>query len=253
MNGAPGSDPPVNDQARPADAAPAPPLTERVEAVTALADPTRLALYTYVSRSPEPVSRDTVAQVHDLSRSTAAFHLERLAAAGLLDVEYRRTNGRSGPGSGRPTKLYRRATGEVLLSLPQRHYDLAGDLLAGAVERSAETGAPVRETLRELAAAEGRAQGAVAASLPEALEENGFEPLPEGADIVLGNCPFHRLAQDHTAVVCEMNLWLVRGMAEGARDTGCRVENDPGAAGCCIRISPDPDDRHTEGSQHRSS
>lgn len=233
-----------------ADAAP---LPERVEAVTALADPTRLAVYTYVSRSAEPVSRDTVADAHGLSRSTAAFHLERLAAAGLLDVEYRRTNGRSGPGSGRPTKLYRRAGGEVLVSVPQRHYDLAGDLLAGAVERSAETGTPVRDALHELAEAEGRSQGAVATSLPEALEENGFEPLPEGDDLVLGNCPFHRLAQDHTAVVCEMNLWLVRGMAEGAGEHGCRIENDPGAAGCCIRISPVKDPPHTEGSQESSS
>jgi len=228
-------------------------IPERIEAVTALADPTRLALYTYVSRSPEPVSRDTVAQVHDLSRSTAAFHLERLAAAGLVDVEYRRTNGRSGPGSGRPTKLYRRASGEVLVSLPQRHYDLAGDLLAGAVEQSAETGAPVRDALRDLAVAEGRVQGQAASSLPEALEENGFEPLPDGADVVLGNCPFHRLAQEHTAVVCEMNLWLVRGMAEGAGDSGCRVENDPGAAGCCIRISPNPESGHTDDSQESAS
>jgi predicted ArsR family transcriptional regulator len=253
MNGTAGSDSPERDDARAADASIAPPLTERLEAVNALADPARLALYTYVSRSSEPVSRDTVAQEHGLSRSTAAFHLERLAAAGLLDVEYRRTNGRSGPGSGRPTKLYRRATTEVLLSLPQRHYDMAGDLLAGAVEQSAQTGEPVREALRELAMTEGRSQGAVAASLPDALEENGFEPLPEGDDIVLGNCPFHRLAQDHTAVVCEMNLWLVRGMAEGARDNGCRIENDPGAAGCCIRISPILDGKHTEGSQDRSS
>lgn len=232
---------------------PAPPLAERLEAVTALADPMRLTLYTFVSRSREPVSRDTVAQEHGLSRSTAAFHLERLAAAGLLDVEYRRTNGKSGPGSGRPTKLYRRTTGEVLLSLPQRHYDLAGDLLAGAVERSGQTGEPVQDALRALATAEGRTQGAAASSLPEALEENGFEPLPEGDDIVLGNCPFHRLAQDHTAVVCEMNLWLVRGMAEGAHDSECRIENDPAAAGCCIRISPDVDGKHTEASQDSSS
>lgn len=213
------------------------PLPGRVAAVTALSDPARLALYEFVTRSVEPVGRDAAAAAAGLSRSTAAFHLERLAALGLVDVEYRRLSGKTGPGAGRPAKLYRRPEGEISVSLPERHYDLAGDLLAGAIEQSIETGTPVRDALRDVAAAAGREKGEAAASLPLALESNGFEPCADGDDLVLGNCPFHRLAQNHTDIVCELNYELVCGLAEGAHDDAHTVHSDPGAGRCCIRIS----------------
>ncbi|MGO4692062.1 helix-turn-helix transcriptional regulator [Glaciibacter sp. 2TAF33] len=214
-----------------------PPLPDRVSAVTALADPARLTLYELVTRSADPVSRDTAADATGLSRSTASFHLERLAALGLVDVEFRRLSGKTGPGAGRPAKLYRRATGEVSVSLPERHYDLAGDLLAAAIEESIQSGLPVREALRSVAGEAGRNRGAEAETLPRALEENGFEPCADGNDLVLGNCPFHRLAENHTDLVCELNFELVRGLAEGAGDAEHIVRSDPGAGRCCIRIS----------------
>jgi predicted ArsR family transcriptional regulator len=225
------------------------PLPDRVAAVTALADPARLALYEFVTRSAEPVSRDAAAEALQLSRSTAAFHLERLAALGLVAVEFRRLSGKTGPGAGRPAKLYRRASGEVSVSLPERRYDLAGDLLATAIEQSIESDRPVRAALRDAAGTEGRARGQAAASLPDALEDNGFEPCAEGDDLVLGNCPFHRLAERHTDIVCELNYELVRGIAEGAGDVEHDVHSDPGAGRCCIRISP----RHTGHSQESNS
>ena len=80
-------------------------------------------------------------------RSVAAFHLDRLVADGLLTTEYRRLSGRQGPGAGRPAKLYRRAEGEVSVSLPDRRYDLAARLLAGAVDEATRTGTPVAEAL----------------------------------------------------------------------------------------------------------
>jgi predicted ArsR family transcriptional regulator len=214
-----------------------PRFPDRVSAVTALADPARLALYELVTRSTESIGRDAAAQAAGLSRSTAAFHLERLAALGLVDVEYRRLSGKTGPGSGRPAKLYRRASVEISVSLPERHYDLAGDLLAGAIEQSIETGCPVREALRTVAGEAGRRRGSESASLPSALEENGFEPSADGEDLVLGNCPFHRLADKHTDIICELNFELVRGLAEGSGDTEHDVRGDPGAGRCCIRIS----------------
>ena len=136
------------------------PLEDRVAAVSALSDPARRALYDLVARSAEPVSRDAAAEAVGLGRSTAAFHLDRLAAEGLLEVEYRRLTGRTGPGSGRPAKLYRRANAELNVSVPGRHYELAGDLLASAIEASIETGTPVRAALRVVAGAAGRDVGA---------------------------------------------------------------------------------------------
>src|SRR3954471_8340988 len=105
----------------------------QVAAVAALAEPTRRRLYEYVVRRPHPVSRDDVAGALGVPRATTAFHLDRLVADGLLDVHYERRSGRTGPGAGRPSKLYRRADTPVSVSLPERRYDLAGELLAAAM------------------------------------------------------------------------------------------------------------------------
>ena len=108
----------------------------RVTKLGALADPVRRALYRFVADQPGAVSRDQAADGIDVPRHTAKFHLDRLVDEGLLVTEFRRLTGRSGPGAGRPAKLYRRSRKEVAVSLPSRRYDLAGDVLADAVERS---------------------------------------------------------------------------------------------------------------------
>ena len=66
----------------------------------------------------DPLSRDEAASALGISRELAAFHLDRLLRAGLLEAEYRRLGGRTGPGAGRPAKLYRRSSREIAISLP---------------------------------------------------------------------------------------------------------------------------------------
>ncbi len=80
----------------------------RATTVAALADPLRRALYRYVAEQPGAVSRDQAAEGVEVPRHTAKFHLDRLVDAGLLVAEFRRLTGRTGPGAGRPAKLYRR-------------------------------------------------------------------------------------------------------------------------------------------------
>ena len=215
------------------------PLAQRLAAVTALDDPTRRSILDFVARSPEPVGRDAVAERFGLPRSTAAFHLDRLAEQGLLDVVYRRRSGRTGPGSGRPAKLYQRAARETTVNVPERHYDLAAQLLAAAVDRSATTGAPVAEALADAAQEAGRALGSGAAGLREVLESNGFEPRSEAdGTVVMGNCPFHRLVDEHPETVCTMNLHLLRGVACacGADPEALRLDPAPGR--CCVTVRP---------------
>ncbi len=213
-------------------------LAERVAAVSALDEPIRRALFDHVSRSDSPVSRDQAADALGLARSTAAFHLDRLAQQGLLSVEFRRLTGRTGPGAGRPSKLYARAAGEVAVTVPERHYDFAGQLLLAAIEESARTGEAAAEALLRVARQTGRALGSDAGSLEKVLAEHGFEPRPDrDGGIVLGNCPFHRLAQQHTQTVCHVNLELLRGAAEGSRDRRQMVL-DPGIGRCCVRAAP---------------
>jgi predicted ArsR family transcriptional regulator len=215
------------------------PLADRVAAVSALDEPIRRALFDHVSRSDSPVSRDDAADALGLARSTAAFHLDRLAEEGLLAVEFRRLTGRTGPGAGRPAKLYARAAGEVAVTVPERHYDFAGQLLLAAIEESSRTGEPAAAALLRIAGETGRALGADAGSLEKVLEDHGYEPRPSrNGGIVLGNCPFHRLAQQHTETVCHVNLELLRGAAEGSQDRRHTMVLDPGIGRCCVRAAP---------------
>ena len=80
----------------------------QIEGVSALAEPVRRALYLYVAGQPGAVSRDQASDGVGVPRHTAKFHLDRLVAEGLLETEFKRPPGRSGPGAGRPTKRYRR-------------------------------------------------------------------------------------------------------------------------------------------------
>lgn len=210
-----------------------------VSAIAALDEPTRRRLYDHVVRQPGPVGRDEAAAALGLARQTAAFHLDRLADESLLDVVYERRSGRAGPGAGRPAKLYRRSTKQIAVSLPDRRYELAGRLLAQAVEESAATGAPVQEVLHRRAEELGTLLGGPSSgSLFDLLEQYGFEPRHEEGAIVLGNCPFHSLAREYTQTVCGMNLHLLRGVLGGLGESGYAARLAPSPGRCCVRLEP---------------
>src|SRR5689334_21949827 len=148
----------------------------QVAAVAALAEPTRRRLYDHVVRQAAPVSRDEAAAATDVPRATVAFHLDKLVDQGLLDVVFERRTGRSGPGAGRPSKLYRRAECDVAVSLPERRYDLAGDLLAAALDEADASGEPPRAVLQRSARRRGRQLGA---------DARAADGAAEGRDVVL--------------------------------------------------------------------
>lgn len=224
-------------------------FVSQVSGVAALAEPARRALYHYVVAQPEPVSRDQAAAGAELPRHSAKFHLDKLVADGLLDTEFRRLSGRRGPGAGRPTKLYRRSAREVAVMLPPRHYDLAGQILARAVEDSARDGAPVLESVQRAAAAAGRRLGAAEGPrcdgpaldcVAAALAAHGYEPRVEGEEVVLANCPFHALAREHTALVCGMNLHLITAMLDELGRPDVQARLDPAPDRCCVRLAAEP-------------
>ncbi|MBO0827800.1 MAG: helix-turn-helix domain-containing protein [Streptosporangiales bacterium] len=217
-----------------------------VAAVAMLDEPTRRRLYEHVAHLADAVTRDEVAAALALPRATVAFHLDRLVDEGLLVTSYARRSGRSGPGAGRPAKLYRRSPRTIEISLPERRYELAAQLLAAAVEDAEREGVDPSAALERRACRLGVEQTrAVVApdrrkALLKALEAHGFEPDATGDTIVFRNCPFHALAQRHTELVCHMALWLVSGIIDGAGTPGlharlCHVQD-----GCCVRISPHP-------------
>src|SRR5262245_29925033 len=115
-------------------------LERRVAGIAALDQPLRRDLYRFLAAAEGWTSRDEAAIALGVPRSVAAFHLDKLAEAGVVEVRFERTSGRRGPGAGRPSKLYRPSPDELTASVPERRYDLAGALLATAVAESIHTG-----------------------------------------------------------------------------------------------------------------
>lgn len=226
-------------------------FAEQVAGVSALADPVRRELFRYVVAQDDPVSRDQASAGVDVPRHTAKFHLDRLVEEGLLDTEYKRLSGRRGPGAGRPTKLYRRSTRELSVTLPPRHYDLAGHLMATAIEASAAGGTAAVDALHRAAAETGRALGdetrVAAGARPTrseiidaacaTLASHGYAPRRRDDTVSLANCPFHALARDHTALICGMNLALLEEMVECGTDGTLTARLDPAEGRCCVTMS----------------
>ncbi|MGW6200545.1 helix-turn-helix transcriptional regulator [Kribbella sp. NPDC055110] len=213
-----------------------------VQAVAVLEEPTRRRLYEYVVGRSGPVSRDDAASALGLPRTTAAFHLDKLTEEGLLDTCYERRTGRTGPGAGRPAKLYHRSDREIEITLPERQYAVAGHLLATAIQDAETSNLSPREAVNRRAHEYGEALGRAARDrgeedlLVQVLEAHGFEPRPEADGIALANCPFRRLAKDHPQLVCGMNLHLVAGLLTSL-DTPFQAELAPTAGHCCVRIT----------------
>ena len=219
-----------------------------ISVIAVLADPVRRKLYDYVTEQPHGISRSEAAQAVGIQRTLAAFHLDRLAEAGLVDVTFRRPAGRSGPGAGRPAKLYRRAAAEYQVSMPPRDYRGAAELLADVVDM---TGAEpqLQRTARNRGAAAGRAVRRQASEVPEAelvtgaLSAQGYQPYRDGADIRLRNCPFHVLASRHPPLICGMNLALVEGLLAGASVTALAAVLDPRPLDCCVVLRGSADSK----------
>jgi predicted ArsR family transcriptional regulator len=217
--------------------------------LSSLDDPLRRRLYEVVTSQPGPVSRDEAASAAGIGRALAVYHLDKLVESGLLTASYQRPPGRSGPGAGRPAKMYARSDREFAVTVPPREYELAARLLVQAVEadpsdrsRTALAGA-ARRLGTELGSAFRPAAGkgdAAGQDVKGVLTQQGYEPCC-GADgvIRLRNCPFHQLAEQHRELVCGMNLALVEGLVEGLGADGWHPALDPQPGQCCVAIGGD--------------
>jgi predicted ArsR family transcriptional regulator len=237
------------------------PTTDRgLDDLTWLNDPVRRRLYMYVIEQPEAVNRDAAAAAVGISRALAAFHLDRLVDAGLLVTEYRRLGGRSGPGAGRPSKLYRPSGRSIRAALPERRFEVAANLFADAL--TAPNAGP--EALNTVAEEYGRELGLEARrraggdadpdrlseSLESVLSDAGYVPFRHEGEIRLLNCPFHEVAQRHLELTCGMNLALLRGLLTGSESPELSARLDPEPGLCCVVIgaSQRPPSGHEVGS-----
>jgi predicted ArsR family transcriptional regulator len=225
-----------------------PELSSQISAIAVLNEPVRRALYTYILHQAEPVGREQAAEGVGITRELAAFHLEKLLEEGLLDVEYRRISGRTGPGAGRPNKLYRPSRRQVQVTLPERRYDLAATLLAQAID---ESGGESARAVDRVARRFGETIGAQARrhlgrrpsvkalldKAAEVLRDQGFEPTVTNGEVRLRNCPFDTIAKDHSDLVCGMNLSLAEGLLAGLEAEGFDVRLDPQPGMCCLALA----------------
>jgi predicted ArsR family transcriptional regulator len=208
--------------------------SDELETVAVLNDPVRRALYRFVALQGREVGRNEAAEAAGVQRTLAAFHLDKLVDAGLLEAGFKRLSDRTGPGSGRPAKVYRRAGAEHLVSLPPRDYRTLALVLAevvdllGGDEQAEEAARRVGERL---------ARDHVGETVDAVLAARGYEPYGEGAVTRLRNCPFHVLAEEHPLLVCSMNLALCRGMLAGLGEQGMEARLDPRPGECCVVVS----------------
>jgi predicted ArsR family transcriptional regulator len=214
-------------------------------AVSSLEDPVRARLYQVVAGRARPVGRDEAAAAAGIGRPLAAYHLDKLVELGLLTASYQRPEGRTGPGAGRPPKLYARSEREFAVTVPPRDYEVAARLLAVAVECDAtgQSQTALRNAARQYGANLGmrsRPCPTAGEAMETILRDHGFEPWrAEDGTVQLRNCPFHQLAALHPDMVCGMNLALVDGLITSLGASDMHPDLDPQRGRCCVVISAD--------------
>ena len=232
------------------------PLANRAwQALATLSDPRRREVYDHVAVHDGPVTRDEVSAALAMSRSLAAFHLDKLADIGLLDVSFARSPDRpAGRGAGRPSKRYQLSDLDVGISIPPRRYDIVGRILARTLGAEGKGGAPADhawETARQEGRrlAEGYLEGGTALRgtmtglVQQVTADCGYAPASGGGHIRLRNCPFHSVADAMPGLVCTVNHGFLTGVLEGlGADVGMVAERvDHRALGCCcVEIDTDP-------------
>ncbi|TDD19996.1 transcriptional regulator [Actinomadura sp. KC06] len=207
---------------------------EDIDAIALLQDPVRRRLYEFVAAQDRDVGRNEAAEAAGVARTLAAFHLDKLVGAGLLEAGSRRLTGRSGPGAGRPAKVYRVSGAERAVSVPARDYRTAAGLLAEAAEMAGldmEVQDAARRKGRSLRGPSGSCGGLD--GVEEVLSARGYGPVrdEDGGVVRMRNCPFRAVADQFPPLVCGLNLALLEGLAEGSQ---VRMRMDPRPGWCCV-------------------
>jgi predicted ArsR family transcriptional regulator len=219
-----------------------------IENLDALGDHTLRETALFVRSQELPVTADDVARAFGVSRTAARWRLERLAAGGLVTVGFERRSGRSGPGAGRPAKIYGPAAEADAIEFPPRRYEALAALLLAALparDRPEQLARVGLEYGRQLAAAAGlttaRTRAAALRAVSEALGRLGFHAALESvsdeqAVFVSATCPLRPLvASEPDACAIDEGMW--RGLIEAA--AGNRLARvNCSTHGCLDRRAP---------------
>ena len=215
---------------------------EDVELLGVLVEPQRRRIYDELAQATEPQTLADVAGALDLGRTLTTFHMNKLVAAGLVDV----VPAQPGDGRrGRPSQRYRVSRREIEASVPPRRYDIVASVLleAARTQQDGETVAAAgrragRRRGAELAREEPVRRGAPLRRLERLLGRLGYAPARSDSTLVLRNCPFDKLRDTDRDLVCGINHALVEGYVEGSDAVGeLDATLRPCPDNCCVVIS----------------
>jgi predicted ArsR family transcriptional regulator len=220
-----------------------------IAAVAALDDDLRRRMHAFIRRAARPVTRDEAAASVGISRKLAAFHLDKLVAAGLLKAGYANLSGARRVG--RTPKVYEPTDVDVRVSIPPRELDILADILVDAVLSETDGESAGQAALR-VAADRGLRLGAgerdqarpgrlgterALTFAGQILERLGFEPVRETPDLLcLRNCPFHPLAAKAPDLVCAINHAFLSGLLTGLHANTVRATLAPRPGACCVEL-----------------
>ncbi len=223
---------------------------QAVAAIAALDDDVRSALYAFVRDADGPITREAAADAVGISRKLAAFHLDKLVAAGLLAARIEALGARR---VGRTPKVYEPAGTDIAVHVPPREPQVLAEILVqavvteGADERAGEAALRVAHE-RGIALGEderarlrpGRVGAERAMTLASTvLEQHGFEPCRAAGTVRLRNCPFHPLAASAPELVCGLNHAFLSGMLEGLHaQAAVDAVLVPREGACCVELRP---------------
>ncbi len=220
-----------------------------LDSLAVLGDELRRRMFDVLRRERRPLTREEVAAAVGVSRKLAAFHLDKLVAAGLLRAHYEPPDGVRRVG--RQPKVYEPADEAISVSIPERRFELLAGILAEAVqtEESDETG---RQAALRVAARRGHALGAAERErlrpgrlgaergltlAAQTLDGLGFEPERAAPGLLrLRNCPFHPLAAACPALVCAVNQAFLAGYLQGLGSDSTTAVLAPHPGLCCVEL-----------------
>nr|WP_245959945.1 transcriptional regulator [Prauserella flavalba] len=226
-------------------------------------------MYRFIRAARRPVTRDEAAAAVGISRKLAAFHLDKLVDAGVLQAGYQPVSGIRKVG--RAPKVYQPVAADIRVSIPPRQPDLLADILVDAVlsgtqsddsdnrddsdngdEDGRERDGQVRRAALRAARRRGHRIGAAereqarpgrlgaerALTLTAAvLGRHGFDPDRGSSTCLrLGTCPFHPLADRAPELVCGINHAFLAGLLDGLGAATVEAVLDPHAGECCVEL-----------------
>jgi predicted ArsR family transcriptional regulator len=215
-------------------------MTTLQQQAKALGDPTRHAIFRFISDAATPVGVADINSEFPFNHNAIRQHLAKLVAAGLVDE---RRDQAVRPG--RPRLIYTVADGADSRWGMTSPYERLSVLLAEIIETGDDPITVGRRAGANLAAAAAPTDD-IAQMMTSVMAQQGFAPdlrrKVHTADIVLGTCPFESAALGHRDTICTMHLGIAEGLAT-ASDSDVTVTElvakDPRRAQCRIRLRLD--------------